>query len=149
MAAFRWPDVKHDLALAKEVAKYFPEKPQKSGTKKPKYSAELCLLMINVTSSNVFSGRYSLLSNQNTGMSKQQRGYLFYTNAVTPHKTSQQARTWLVTTLDLRHSCINTASARYPRNLTVTLQQTSTTSVDTYKASKLYTRPSSHFSKHY
>ena len=27
MAAFRWPDLKHDLALAKEVAKYFPEKP--------------------------------------------------------------------------------------------------------------------------
>ena len=28
MAPFRWPDVKHELALAKEVAKYFPEKPQ-------------------------------------------------------------------------------------------------------------------------
>ena len=28
MAPFRWPDVKHDLALAKEVAKYCPETPQ-------------------------------------------------------------------------------------------------------------------------
>ena len=27
-APFRWQDVKHELALAKEVAKYFPEKPQ-------------------------------------------------------------------------------------------------------------------------
>ena len=63
---------------------------------------------VYVTSLNVFSGRYSLLSNQYIGMSKQQRGYLFYTNAVTPLKTSQQACTWLVTTLDLHHSCINT-----------------------------------------
>ena len=28
MAPFRWPKMKHELALAKEVAKYFPEKPQ-------------------------------------------------------------------------------------------------------------------------
>ena len=28
MAPFRWPEMKHELALAKEVAKYFPEKPQ-------------------------------------------------------------------------------------------------------------------------
>ena len=61
-----------------------------------------------VTSSNVFSGRYNLLSNQNTGVAKQQRGYLFYTNTVIPHKTSQQAHARLATTLDLRHSCINT-----------------------------------------
>ena len=28
MAPFQWPDVKHELALAKEVARYFPEKSQ-------------------------------------------------------------------------------------------------------------------------
>jgi len=28
MAPFRWPESKHELALAREVAKYFPEKPQ-------------------------------------------------------------------------------------------------------------------------
>ena len=28
MVPFRWPDIWHELALAKEVAKYFPEKPQ-------------------------------------------------------------------------------------------------------------------------
>ena len=66
------------------------------------------LAFMLVTSSNVFSGRYILLSNQNTGMSKQQRGYLFYTNTVIPRKTSQQAQARLATTLDLRHSCINT-----------------------------------------
>ena len=62
---------------------------------------------MSITGSNVFSGRYSLLSNQNTGMSKQQQGYLFYTDTVIPHKTSQQAHVRLATTLDLRHSCIN------------------------------------------
>ena len=35
---------------------------------------------------------------------KQQRGYLFHTNAVTPHKTSQQAHARLVATLDSCHS---------------------------------------------
>ena len=30
MAPFRKTDVKHEQALAKEVAKYFPEKPQES-----------------------------------------------------------------------------------------------------------------------
>ena len=66
------------------------------------------LLKTHVTSLNVFSGRNSSLSNQNKGMPKQQRGYLFYTNTVIPHKTSQQAHARLATTLDLRHSCINT-----------------------------------------
>ena len=61
-----------------------------------------------VRGSNVFSGKYSLLSNQNTGMSKQQRGHLFYTNTVIPHKTSQQPHARLATTLDLCHSCMNT-----------------------------------------
>ena len=28
MAPFQWPEMKHKPALAKEVAKYFPEKPQ-------------------------------------------------------------------------------------------------------------------------
>ena len=28
MAPFRWPEMKHKLALAKDEAKYFPEKPQ-------------------------------------------------------------------------------------------------------------------------
>ena len=28
MAPFRWPEMKHELVFAKEVAKYFPEKPQ-------------------------------------------------------------------------------------------------------------------------
>ena len=35
---------------------------------------------------------------------KQNKDNLFHTNAVIPHKTSQQAHTRLVTTLDLRHS---------------------------------------------
>ena len=43
----------------------------------------------------------SLLSNQNAGMSETQQGYLFHTNTVIPHKTSQQAHTRLVTTLGL------------------------------------------------
>ena len=46
----------------------------------------------------------SLLSNQNAGMSETQQGYLFHTNAVIPHKTSQQAHARLVNTLGLRHS---------------------------------------------
>ena len=103
-----------------------------------------------VASLNIFSGRYSLKSNQNTGMLKQQRGYLFYTNTVIPHKTSQQAHARLATTLDLHHSGINTRpllDIHVHCNLSVTLQQTNTTSVDTYKASKLYTRASSYFSK--
>ena len=54
----------------------------------------------------------SLLSNQNAGMSKTQPEYLFHTNAVIPHKTSQQAHARLVTTLDLRHSGINSASCQ-------------------------------------
>ena len=56
-------------------------------------------------------------------MTEQQRDYLFHTNAVIASKTSQQAHARLVTILDLCHTCINTASARYPRNLSVTLQQ--------------------------
>ena len=28
MARFRWSEMKHELVFAKEVAKYFPEKPQ-------------------------------------------------------------------------------------------------------------------------
>jgi len=28
MAPFHWPETRHDLALAKEVAQYMPEKPQ-------------------------------------------------------------------------------------------------------------------------
>ena len=39
------------------------------------------------------------------------------TRTVTPHKTSQQAHARLATTVDLRHSRINTASARYPLTL--------------------------------
>ena len=80
------------------------------------------------------------------GCRKQQQEYLFHTNAVIPHKTSQQAHARLVTTLDLRQPRINTASARYPRNLSVTNIRPPST---LYETSKLYTRPSSHFSKHY
>ena len=54
----------------------------------------------------------SLLSNQNAGMSKTQPEYLFHTNAVIPRKASQQAHARLVTTLDLYHSGINTASCQ-------------------------------------
>ena len=39
---------------------------------------------------------------------------------MTPHKTSQQAHARLASTLDLRHSRINTALAIYPRTRTVT-----------------------------
>ena len=67
----------------------------------------------------------SLLSKQNAGMSKHNQNILFHTNAVIPLKTSQQVHTRLVTTLDLRHSGINTQPLpRYPRNLSVTLQLT-------------------------
>ena len=55
---------------------------------------------------------------------KTQQGYLFHTNAVFPHRTSQQAHAWRVTTLDFRHSCINKRPLpRYPRNLSVTLHK--------------------------
>ena len=40
----------------------------------------------------------SLQSKQNAGLSEQQQGYLFQTNAVIPHKTSQQAHARLVIT---------------------------------------------------
>ena len=43
----------------------------------------------------------SLLSKQNAGMSKHNKDNLFSMNAVIPHKTSQQAHTRLVTTLEL------------------------------------------------
>ena len=55
----------------------------------------------------------SLCLNRTQGDRKTQPEYLFHTNAVIPLKTSQQAHTRLVTTLDFRHSGINTASARY------------------------------------
>ena len=54
----------------------------------------------------------SLLSNQNAGISKTQLEYLFHMNAVIPPKTSQQAHARFVTSLDLRHSGINTASCQ-------------------------------------
>ena len=38
--------MKHELALAKEVAKYFPEKPQE-WDEVAKYSAKLFLLIVN------------------------------------------------------------------------------------------------------
>ena len=53
----------------------------------------------------------SLLSNQNSGMSETQQGYLFHTNAVISHKTLQQAHARLVNILDFRLPFINTASA--------------------------------------
>ena len=64
-----------------------------------------------VTGSNVFSGG-SLCLNRTQGCRKTQPEYLFHTNAVIPLKNSQQAHTRLVTTLDLRHSCINSASCQ-------------------------------------
>ena len=39
--------------------------------------------------------------NRTQGCRKTQQGYLFHTNAVFPHKTSQQAHARLVTTLGL------------------------------------------------
>ena len=55
------------------------------------------------------------------GCRKRQQGYLFHTKAVIPHKTSQQAHPRLVTTLDLRHTCIHTASPNIDAT-SVTLQ---------------------------
>ena len=52
----------------------------------------------------------SVLSGQNDEC-RNTKGRLFHTNAVIPHKTSQQAHARLVTTLDLRQPRINTASA--------------------------------------
>ena len=80
--------------------------------------------------SPVFSLDYKLYlplkhSNSKHWDVRTQQSYLIHTNAVIPHKTSQQAHARLVTTLDLRHSCINTRPLpRYPRNLSVTRQQT-------------------------
>ena len=85
----------------------------------------MILLPATVLQVRCFKVVGSLLSKQNTGMSENTTGYLFHTNAVIPHKTSQQAHARLVTTLDLRHSCINSRPlARYPRNLSVTLRLT-------------------------
>ena len=50
-----------------------------------------------------------LQSKENVGLSEQQQGYLFNRNVVIPHKTSQQAHA----RLDLRHTCLNKASAKY------------------------------------
>ena len=58
------------------------------------------LVNVNVASSNVLVVG-SLLSNQNAGMSETQQGYLFYTNAVIPHKTSQQAHATHFTSVTL------------------------------------------------
>ena len=46
--------------------------------------------------SSMFKVVGSLQSKQSAGMSEQQQGYLFRTNAVIPHKTSQQAHARLV-----------------------------------------------------
>ena len=46
------------------------------------------------------------------GCRKHNLNILFHTNALIPLKTSQQAHTRLVTTLDLCHSCINSASCQ-------------------------------------
>ena len=54
----------------------------------------------------------SLCLNRTQVCRKTQQGYLFHTNAVIPLKNSQQAHTRLVNTLDLRHSCINSASCQ-------------------------------------
>ena len=63
--------------------------------------------------------------NRTQGCRKTRQGYLFHMTAVIPHKTTQQAHARLVTTLELRHSCINTRPLPgYPRNLSVTLLQT-------------------------
>ena len=80
----------------------------------------VCLLQVRC-----FKVVGSLLSKENAGMSKHNQNILFHTNAVIPLKASRQARTRLVTTLDLCHSGINTRPLpRYPRNLSVTLQLT-------------------------
>ena len=54
----------------------------------------------------------SLKSTQNSGMSDTTTRIFIDTNAVIPRKTSQQAHTRLVTTLDLRQSFTNTASCQ-------------------------------------
>ena len=53
-------------------------------------------LSINSVASSLFEVVSSLQSKQNAWLSEQQQGYLFQTNALIPHKTSQQAHTRLV-----------------------------------------------------
>ena len=76
--------------------------PEKSGESFNVYgTADIKILVghfyrcVDVASS-MFEVVSSLWSNQNAGLSEQQRGYLFHTNAVIPHKTSQQAHARLV-----------------------------------------------------
>ena len=82
--------------------------------------------------------------NRTQGCRKQQQGYLFQMNAVTPLKTSQQAHARLVSytwkntpplnfTHDLYHSCINTASCQISTQ-PLCYTSTNTTSVETLHA---------------
>ena len=55
----------------------------------------LIMIMI-IVGSSMFGVVGSLYSNQNARLSEQQQGYLYHTNAVIPHKTSQQVHARLV-----------------------------------------------------
>ena len=54
------------------------------------------MYMNGYVASSLFKVAGSLQSKQNAEMSEQQQGYLFHTNAVIPHKTTQQAHARLV-----------------------------------------------------
>ena len=59
----------------------------------------------------------SLQSKQNTGFSEQQQRYLFQTNVVIPHNTSQQAHARLANYTSTSVTVVNTASAKCTRDL--------------------------------
>ena len=90
----------------------------------------------------------SLCLNRTQGCRKTQPEYLFYTNAVIPHKTLQQALARLVTTLDL-------PSLWYKHGLLPNIHITSLLQFNKHdlcryftKPPSFYTQPLSHFSKH-
>ena len=66
---------------------------------KPFYTLVICMVICILCLKILLRVRMFLVvgilcsPNRTQGSRKQQRGYLFHTNAVTPHKTSQQAHT--------------------------------------------------------
>ena len=80
----------------------------------------------------------SLQSKQNAALTEPQQGYLFQTKVV---NSTQDFSTSTHTRLANYTSTINTAIAKYPHDLCHTLTNT--------VFGELYTRPSSHFNKHY
>ena len=79
-------------------------------------------------------------SKQNAGFLERQQGYLFQTDIVNSTQNSTTStRLDCKLQFDLRHTCFNTASAKYTRPLS---------HFNKHGLRKIYTRPLSHLSKH-